>query len=115
MRLLFIALIFMASMAQAANISLTLDTDPSIPCNGFKVYYTDGATQWSQLIGMNTEYTLENLDPSTTYEIYATAFNEVRESVPSNTISVTTDAFVMSDEPKAELTIILPITIMVGQ
>jgi len=96
--------------------SATLAWDASEGATGYKIYYqAQGTTdRYSVIVESGTQQEMEplNMLPGVTYEIYATAFNSVGESGPSNTVVYTTPEFIPTDNP-APMVIVAPNGIMI--
>ena len=89
-------LFLMVGMVQAATLQWDHDG-----ADGFVVYYTDGANNFNYTVGdvRTCDTNLLNLIPGVEYTFHVTAYNEVAESGPSNTVTYIRAVF----EPPANL------------
>jgi len=95
-----------------------LEWDASTGAEGYKVYFTDGATQYQKDVGNVVQYNLDDLNaqPGTEYTYYVTAYNTCGESEPSESVSHMIPVFeVGEDNLPIKLTVpVRPQTIIIN-
>ncbi len=102
-KLILIAMILaMAVTANAAEKFLKWDAVPDAV--GYKVYYTNGITEWSDAVTeTQLSLTVMNIPFNTEYTYRVTAYNEFGESLQSLPLTYTTEAFQITENPKPPL------------
>jgi len=90
--LIFLAIIFCASLAQA----VTFQWDASQDADGYTLYYyktSDSATIYNSaaIAGLTYELSPRRLERNEEYTFYVTAYNAEGESGPSNSLTYTRD------------------------
>ena len=97
-----LAVLVMAVTCNAAEKFLKWDAVPNAV--GYKVYYTDGVDEWSNLVTEN-ELSLDemNIPFNSEYTYRVTTYNEFGESLFSLPLTYTTEAFQITENPKPPL------------
>lgn len=113
MKKLLIALLIMlfAVPCFAGRLYWSAPTTGPTP-TGYKIYYHDGTTQYSKIVGDVLEVqdfeNVLNLNYDIEYTMYCVAYNLVAESGPSNELTFTREGYVPDDNPNTTTIINIP-------
>ncbi|MDY7038525.1 MAG: fibronectin type III domain-containing protein [Thermodesulfobacteriota bacterium] len=107
--------IFLPAVGQAA----ILQWDASTGATGYIVYFTDGNASHNYNNGdqITCDISLLQLTPGIEYAFHVTAFNDVDESRPSNTVAYIPPVFQPPDDSLPDIVIVVPgpVTVRIEQ
>lgn len=101
-----LAIVLMASVVSAAD----LKWDASTGADGYKIYYNSNSKLVSET---QIDITELNLIPGIEYTMSVTAWNQMGESAPSNSVLYMLPSFTPGENPSAVIHIPGPVTIIV--